>query len=364
MKILHTEASPGWGGQELRILREAEGMRSRGHEVILAVERGGGLVKLARDSGFTVYELTFKKTLSLSVIFLLIKLIFRHKIDLINTHSSLDAWLGGIAARLTRRKIIRTRHLSTPIRKGLNSFLLYNVLADVVVTTCQAIVPVIQKQAHLSDRRCLSIPTGVDPSKAVFKTEDVASFRKKWGIAPQDTLVGTLCVLRGWKGISDFLQAAKQLEAIPNLKWIVVGGGVSEDHFLQERKELGLEKLVLFTGHVSPPYVPLAAMDIFVLLSWANEGVSQASLQAALLRKPLITTPTGGLPEVCVDGVTGIQVAPRSPDEVAAAVMKLKNDSDLKEKMGSAAGRLVEEKFTLQHTLDAMEQTYCQLFSE
>src|SRR5580704_12337319 len=112
MKILHTESSRGWGGQEIRILREAEGMRMRGHEIILAVQTGGGLIAKARDAGFCVYELPFTKSSSLKTIFALVQLCRTHQIDLVNTHSSLDAWLGGIAARIAGRKVIRTRHLS------------------------------------------------------------------------------------------------------------------------------------------------------------------------------------------------------------------------------------------------------------
>ncbi|MBT7461989.1 MAG: glycosyltransferase family 1 protein, partial [Waddliaceae bacterium] len=44
MHILHTEASPGWGGQEIRILRESEGLRERGHDVIFIIQENGGLV--------------------------------------------------------------------------------------------------------------------------------------------------------------------------------------------------------------------------------------------------------------------------------------------------------------------------------
>lgn len=358
MNILHTEASPGWGGQELRILREAEGMRLRGHTVIFLIQKDGGLIEHAKASGFLVYEVAFKKTNAFSILFLLIQLMLRHHIHLVNTHSSLDAWLGGIAARLLGRKIIRTRHLSTPIRKGLNSWLLYNILSDVVVTTCEAVVPIICKQAHLSRKRCLSIPTGVDPSVIQYLPDEVIAFRKRWGIAPDDILVGTLCVLRGWKGVSDLLQAAKGLQDVQKLKWIIVGGGVSEPYFHQEWKALGLEKNVIFTGHLSPPYVALAAMDIFMLLSWANEGVSQASLQAAWLGKPLITTPIGGLPEVCIDGKTGILVKPKHPKEAAEAVLKLVENPTLRKEMGKAAHQLVEERFTLQHTLDAMERIY------
>lgn len=359
MKILHTEASPGWGGQELRILREAEGMRARGHEVILAIQTGGGLVQHARDSGFLVYEIGFKKVHIVSIFFQLNRLIRKHRIDIVNTHSSLDAWIGGLAAKVSGCLSIRTRHLSTPIRKGMNSRILYNTLADYVVTTCEEAMEAIRLQAHLPAERCFSIPTGVDP--ALIKCDSSAQFRADLGISPDECLVGTLCVLRGWKGVSDLLFAAKILEDVPNLKWIVVGSGVSETYFKNQWKSLGLQEKVIFTGHLVPPFTALAAMDIFLLLSWANEGVSQASLQAAWLEKPLITTSVGGLREVCIDKKTGFQVPKNNPQAVAQAVLELVSNASMRACMGKNAKELVKEKFTLEHTLDQMENIYSRM---
>jgi glycosyltransferase involved in cell wall biosynthesis len=358
MNILHTESSPGWGGQELRILKEAEGMRARGHQIFFALQKESGLVKAARQAGFRVDELSFSKKAAFSTFFHLLRLIRTQRIDIINTHSSMDAWIGGIAGKISRCPVIRTRHLSTPIRKGLNSKLLYNKLADYVVTTCSSIVPFICKQANLPKNRCLSIPTGVNPHDFSVTHHEVAEFRKSLDLDKNDILVGTLCVLRGWKGISDFLHAASLLKNQEHIKWMIVGSGVSEAHFKMEWKALGLEKTVYFAGFLSPPFIALASMDIFLLLSWANEGVSQASLQAAWLEKPLITTPTGGLCEVCIPEKTGIQVGIHSPHEVAQAVEKLSQSLELRQKMGREAKALVLEKFTFEKTLDEMENVY------
>src|SRR5476649_1367585 len=101
MHILHTESSNGWGGQEIRILKESIGLRQRGHTIVFAVVCGGKLVDQARKEGFTVYEVDFRRISAFSALRELIRIIRRHQIDTINTHSSLDAWLGGLAARLT-----------------------------------------------------------------------------------------------------------------------------------------------------------------------------------------------------------------------------------------------------------------------
>jgi glycosyltransferase involved in cell wall biosynthesis len=361
MRILHLEASSGWGGQEMRILREAEGMRARGHVVILAVSKGGGLVKRAKDAGFTVYELSFKKISWLGCLFKLARIIKKNKIDVVNTHSSLDSWIGGITARVCGKKIIRTRHLSTPIKAGWNSVLVYGKLADFVVTTCASIVPMIIRQAGKSEKVCRSIATGVNPASIQVKAEESLQFRKSLSVSENDFLVGTACFMRSWKGIFDLLQAADLLREVPNLKWVVIGGGHAEV-YRQKAKELNLEDILYFTGHLDNPFPALGALDAFMLLSTAHEGVSQAILQAAYLEKPLIATATGGLGEVCIDQETGIRVGPFSPFQVASAVKTLKANPELCRKLGARAKKLVEEKFTLAHTLDEMEKVYKNMF--
>lgn len=358
MRILHSEASPGWGGQEIRTLKEALGMRARGHEVFFAIIKGGPLAKAARKEGFTVYELAFKKRSLIQSLWLYYRILKRHQIDIINTHTSLDAWIGGFLGKVLGIPTIRTRHLSTAVRGGINARLLYNFFADYVVTTCQEVVPIITQQAHLPLNRCQSIPTGVDVQEFEINEAEVKAFREKYEIADDEVLAGTLCFLRTWKGVADLLHAAHLTMDHPKLRWIVIGGGVDQDYFLKIRQELGLEKRVIFTGYLAQPQIALAALDIFLLLSFGHEGVSQASLQAAWLKKPLITTSIGGLKEVCLDGITGKIVPTHSPEAVAKATLELAHNAEMRKQMGERGHQLVLERFTSEKMLDQLEAIY------
>ncbi len=360
MHILHTESSSGWGGQEIRILREAEGMRQRGHTFIFAVQSGGKLIAKARAAGFIVYEIPFNKRAALKTLLILLRVIKKHSVDLINTHSSMDAWLGGIAARLAGKKVIRTRHLSTPSRPGLNSRLLYNTLADFVVTTSSSIIPSIQSQSGLSPSLIRCIPTGVDPQAFLINPEEVEVFRLSLGVKQGEILVGTACFVRSWKGILDLLQAALLLKEDKRIKWVVVGGGYVEE-YRPKIAELGLSGIITFVGHLENPFAAIRAMDVFTLLSTAHEGISQASLQAAFLERPLITTTVGGLPEVCLDGKTGIVVPPFSPERIAQAVLRMAEAPLLRHCWGKNAKDLVLKKFTFENTLSSMQDVYDQL---
>src|SRR5690606_24228602 len=106
MKIVHLEASPGWGGQEIRILREAIALRSKGHDIFFIIEKDGELAKKAKEHQFKVYERLFKKRFWIFTLFSLLYLFKKEKVDLINTHSSLDAWIGGIAGKMAFLPVI------------------------------------------------------------------------------------------------------------------------------------------------------------------------------------------------------------------------------------------------------------------
>lgn len=356
MRIIHLEASTGWGGQEIRILQEAKAMRERGHILSFAIMKGGVLATRAREAGFDVCELNFHYRGWGKALCQLLWILRKQQIDIVNTHSSLDAWIGGIAARLAGKKIVRTRHLSTPVRSGWNSRTLYRTLADFVVTTCEAIIAPLSQQSKRPLTFFRSIATGVDTEKIQVNWANVEAFRSKIG-AKDSFLVGTACFMRSWKGIEEFLQAAALLREKSEIKWVLIGGG-NADYYRKMAEGMGLGERVHFTGHLENPFDAMAALDVFTLLSTANEGVSQAILQAAFLQKPLIATPTGGLCEVCLDGHTGFLVPPFAPEQVADGVLRLHADASLREKMGQAAAALVREKFTFQQTVDGMEQIY------
>lgn len=363
MNILHTESSTGWGGQEIRILKEAEGLRARGHNIYMAVASGGALIAKARQKGFRVYELPMKKKKALQTLMQLQRIIRDHEIDIVNTHSSWDAWIGGMAARLTGRKLLRTRHLSTHIKGGLNGRLLYRGLADFVVTTSSCVMPSLTESSGVTTEKMRCVATGVDPLQIRVEQKDVECF-KQMLVQPGDVLVGTACFVRSWKGIIDLLEAAKIVKKThPNIKWVVVGGGYYKE-YLSKLDSFDVRDVVTFTGHLESPYAAIAAFDIFTLLSTAHEGISQASLQAAYLERPLITTDIGGLPEVCVHGKTGYVVPARSPKDVAGAVIKLATDPMLRLQMGKEAKSLVEQKYLLEHTLQSMEEVYLSLLSQ
>jgi len=107
-RILHSESSLGWGGQEVRVLAELEWMRAQGHWVALAAHPNSAVARRARDAGILFYPLrTHKALLPLEVARLAAWLIW-HRVELVNTHSS-NVWLSAIYRSMSSRRASGSR---------------------------------------------------------------------------------------------------------------------------------------------------------------------------------------------------------------------------------------------------------------
>jgi len=157
--VLHTEASPGLGGQEMRTLNEARWTVERGWRVLVAGQPGGRLLERARAAGIETAPVRMAGPVDPRALAALVRLIRRERVSLVHTHSSIDAWLGGMAARLCRIPVVRTRHVSIAIRRGFNP--VYRWLADRVITSGEAIRRLVV-EVGVPPARVVAIPAGVN----------------------------------------------------------------------------------------------------------------------------------------------------------------------------------------------------------
>ncbi|MEK7206532.1 MAG: glycosyltransferase family 4 protein, partial [Pseudomonadota bacterium] len=113
MHIVHTEASRGWGGQEIRVLTEAEGMIRRGHRVTLLCPPDARILAEAglRNVPVAVLPIGRKRLRGILAVYRWLK---ANPADVVNTHSSTDTWLVALAALLLKNPppLVRTRHIS------------------------------------------------------------------------------------------------------------------------------------------------------------------------------------------------------------------------------------------------------------
>lgn len=357
LTILHTEWSDGWGGQERRILNEMVGMARRGHRLILACRAQARLSTEAKKAGIAVVHFPFSGKLHLPTIRGLVTLIRREGVDLVNTHSGIDSWSAGIAARWAGVKLVRTRHLNLPLRRSLLNFVHYLPQA---VVTCGGAMRRTLMELGFSAHMVVSIPTGVDFS--TFRPQrERRAVRGELGISPSAFVVLMVGVIRGVKRHEIALRAFSQLhQEHPEAVMVLAGEGPMQVDMKHLAAELALEDAIHFLGHRDDVPDLLGAADCLLLTS-RSEGVPQAVTQALGCGVPVVATAVGGVPELIEDGRTGLLVPAEDVAATAKALLQLARDDGLARQLAAAGLQFAQAHYSLDAMLDATEALYAQL---
>ena len=354
LTIVHTESSLGWGGQEIRILSESQGLARRGHRLTVLCAPQARILSEAPQWGVSAVSLPIasKRWAGLRS---LADWVRANPCDLINTHSSTDSWLAAIATRIGHRvPIVRTRHISAPVPRNPFSRWLYERGAAKVVTTGEALKRELVERNGFRAERIESVPTGIDAGR--FRPGDRVAMRAKLGLPANATLLGIVATLRSWKGHEFLLQAMPSLGN--DVQLVIVGDGPMRSVLDGMIEQLGLRPRVRMAGDQRDVLPWLQALDLFALPSYANEGVPQALVQAMLCGLPCVTTQVGSIGELARDEVTALIVPPRDAPALAAAISRLAAAPGLRGELGVAARRHCVENYSYERMLDRMEAIY------
>lgn len=357
--VLHTESSMGFGGQEIRILREIEQMNKRGVKSIIAAQPGSGIVGASREKGIVTEEVKMRFTVDLKALFDFCRIIHKHKVDIVNTHSSKDSWIASVAAKIMRKPIVRTRHVSIPVKQNFASEFVYRYLCDFIMTTGEAVKNSLINDNHVKADKLASVPTGIDTD--LFVAKDVPdSIREELGISKDDFVVGMTGFIRSEKGHKYLFDAVPAIKkAIPNAKFLIVGREPMGNHVEERIKaDAFLKECVVLAGYREDIDVVGNLIDVFVQPSTGKEGVPQSLMQTLSMEKAAIATDVGAIDELIVDGETGFFIKVADAEDIAEKVITLYKDKDLRTRFGKAGRALVLKKFAISQMGVKIEKIY------
>lgn len=361
MRILHTEWSDGWGGQEKRIFTEMLGMVARGHHVVLVSRASCALAREAAKAGIPVFHLPFAGKFDFASVLRLVRLIRRERIDVVNTHSGIDSWVGGMAARLAGVGLVRTRHLNLPLHRSWHNFV--HFLPHRLVTCGKVMRDKLASEHGFPAEQLVSIPTGIDFSRFQAKRSRGA-VRAELGLAEDRFVILMAAVLRGVKRHEVALKAfAEFRRSAPEAILVLAGDGPLRQAMESLCHNLGIDDAVRFLGHREDVPDLMQAADVLLLTS-RSEGVPQAVTQALGVGLPVVATAVGGVPELVIHEETGLLVEPENPLAVAAGLRRLHADAALRQHTAAAGRTHAQTHYSLEAMLDATEQAYAQVLKE
>jgi glycosyltransferase involved in cell wall biosynthesis len=291
----------------------------------------------------------------------LVRLMRRLAIEIVHFHTAHAHTLGLLAAQRAGVPIrVLSRRVDFHIHRHPLNRWKYGPALTAVVAISDGIRKVLLEDG-IAPERVITVRSGIDMER-IRKVGDGSGLRDEFGISGDCLVVGMVAALAPHKDHRTFLEAAALVKKkISRIRFLLVGEGPLQADLLRLTKKLDLAREVIFTGFRDDVLEITGLVDVFVLSSYL-EGMGTAVLDAMALGKPVVATEVGGIPEIVIDGETGLLVPSRSPNALADAVVQLAADPDLRRRMG-VSGRSRARHFDVENVITQTEEIYSQQMS-
>ncbi len=354
LKILHIDPEREWGGGETEVIDLLAYLSSWEHQNHLLCHPGGPLMdRVKKNKAVTIFPIAVRNDLDIRAIPFLRRLIHKEAYDIVHFHTKRAHALSLYLERTRpEMRFVVTRRMDYPVTQKWYNRYLYSRCVDGIIALSHKIADVLV-EAGIDREKIRVIYTGIDPEP----------FQKAATVKPNNrvSVIGTAAVLEERKGYQYLLEAAALLKRQGyQLQYRFAGEGSQREALQNLATDLGLKEEVVFEGFVSDIPGFLASIDVFVLPS-LHEGMGVAILEAMAAAKPVVGTTVGGIPELVVDGVTGLLVPPRNASALADAISRLLSDKDLPTRMGVSGCQRVQTDFTMEQTAKQVEHYYYEL---
>ena len=313
-----------------------------------------------------------KRKYDLSIISRLANFIEENKIDIVYSIENSSIFVMGLTKLLKKnpfKLIINTAGApfhDTKLRQlyvrsfYLLNILIMNFLASKVIAVSHGEKRLLIKRGARGGKISV-VYNGIDLSP-YKKSKDQGYLESELDIQEDLPIVGTVARLTPVKGLIYLLRSIPSvLASFPNTRFMIVGGGFLQNSLEEEANKLEIKKNVLFTGSRQDVPSLLKFFDIFVLPS-LKEGLPFAIIEAMATSIPVIATEVKGNREVVKDGISGILVPSKNPQDLAKAIINLLQDKEKAKRMGNAGFSRAELNFSsekfIQNLEDVMEDVF------
>lgn len=344
MKIVHLVSAKEWGGGEEYVMSLACEQRKRGHDVEIISANRPEVINKYRDAGFKVYVMQIHGHFNPLSPFRIAN-IFRESADetVIHVHRISDTPLVRKALQLlsknTRPKFICTHHLIEPARRGRKYDKTYSMIDGMICVSQKSKDTLLSSSPSIAQDKVYAI---LNSTK-----KDFGNYRAKAANEKSNDTINLLFAGRIYpeKGVDTIIEA---LPMIKKARLTICGKG-DEKYTAQLRDmatQLGVKDRIEWAGFSSNINEYITKSDIGLIPSRWEEPCALVNFEFLASGIPIVSSNTGGQPEIITDGIEGFLVSPNDPKAFAAAVNRLIDDPELRIKMSKAARKTFEDRFT------------------
>ena len=358
------DLSKNFGGATTRVLNLMQQLDQ--DQIAVAALENSPVAIEAERAGLRVF-IVGKNKGSLQILKRLISVIRQGRFQVLDTQNPQAKFWGSIAAKLTRVALVSTLNSWYGSEHGENSLKgrLYTMLElgtnyalDRYVVVSRSIYEALVQHGINAEKIDL-IHNAVEVNHRQ-SSESGRELIQTLNLPPEAVILVAAGRLTWAKGYEDLIQALRLvMQKDKQIYCLIAGEGELRQKLEKQIEDADLTKHIILLGHL--PRVEVLSLvqagDIFVMPS-RSEGTPIALLEAAALRKPILATSVGGIPELLRDGDECLLVPSPDVPELANGLQKLIQDKDLAERLASNAYRRVLQDFTLKAQALATIQSY------
>jgi len=272
--------------------------------------------------------------------------------DLMHMNNGVVSDMPGImAARVTRipaichiRTLRKLTHLSIVAARSVKRFLcISNAVQERLIDN------------GIESSHCVVVPNSVDTEIFSESTVSAIDIRSEFGWDEKQTVFSLVGRVVSWKGQDYFIKAIAEARRIDaSIRGLIVGDGEtssSNNEYVSKLRslisDLKLDDSVMFTGHRSDVPNIMKSTDAVICASSLPEPFGRVIIESMAVGTPVVATDAGGAPDIISDGVNGLLAPVKDSAALAAAMLRLSQDSGLVQKLRSAAMQTVADRYTV-----------------
>ncbi len=368
-KILFMIACLRAGGSEAYLLNLVKNIDQKRFQVTVWCEgewgpAGDDLIK----AGATV----FQRRLSARPgdIIKAVRYIRRERFDIVHSLKYGPSYIDPLVTKMARVKVFvgsrrNLPHWVTSMRIT-NPDRIRNSMTDHIIANSKTVKDITVRVEKFSEDEVSVIYNGVDlVSVDAITQESGQNYRKTLEIPPTAFVIGNVADLREPKGQSFLLRAFADVvrRTEEDVYLIIQGQGPLESSLRSLAKELGIEGRVKIDTTRQNRLEVIRSFQVFVLPS-LTERFPNPLVDTMAMSLPCIATDVGAIPEVVVNGVTGLIVPAKSVEQMAEAILKVIGDPSMAKDFGARGREFVERQFTVRQMGLEHERVYDELLKK
>lgn len=306
LRVVQLSSESTWRGGEQQIAYLIGEMQKQNADTIAVVKKGSSFEKHCRENAIKYYRLPFKNSIDIFTAWSLVSIARKEKANLVHIHSSKSHTIAVIATLFGLNKpLVLSRRVDFELSDTIFSKWKYNHSAIKKILCVSNAINLIVRPHLKHPEKCITVYSGIDLTK--FSSRPTKNLlRSEFNIDENTVLIGNTSALAPHKDYFTFIDTIALLVAQKaNIKGFIIGKGELEKELRDYVDQKQLTDHIIFTGFRNDIKKILPCLDIFLITS-NEEGLGTSVLDAFACRIPVVATSAGGIPEMVINGVTGV----------------------------------------------------------